>query len=121
MYSYASLIRDIAHFVRPYRWRFFCASLLRFSSDTVYLYTTYALSSLIAGLGYYAAGKPTNAIWFFFVTWAASQMYVPSARQGAKYLCYVVAERAKLDSQMQTLRHLYSFRYRVARKREYRQ
>ncbi len=107
MYSYALLLKDIAQFVRPYRWRFFFASLLRLSCDTTYLYTTYALSSFIAGLGYYAVGKSTDAIWFFFFTWAATQAYVASARQVAKYLAYQVAERAKLDSQMQTLRHLY--------------
>lgn len=106
MYSSFAFLKDIAHFVRPYRWRFLFASLMRLSGDLVYLYAAYALAHLITALGEYAFGRSSDPIWFFLVSWALVQAYAYTARQIAKYFCYQVAERVQLDSQLQALTHL---------------
>ncbi len=106
MYSYWSLLKDIAHFIRPYRWRFLFASFAHLSSDIVYLYAAYALSHLITALGEYAFGKPLTPVWFFFIGWAIVQAYTPTARQVSKYFCYLLAERVKLDSQLEAFAYL---------------
>ncbi len=107
MYSSFTFLKDIAHFVRPYRWRFLFASFVRLSGDLVYLYAAYALAHLITALGEYALDKSiSDPIWFFLVGWAIVQAYSNSARTVAKYFCYQVAERIQLDSQLQALTHL---------------
>ncbi len=107
MYSSLAFVKDIAHFIRPYRWRFLFASLVRLSGDLVYLYAAYALAHLITALGEYALGvSSSDPIWFFLIGWALVQAYSSSARQCAKYFCYQVAERTKLDSQLAAFTHL---------------
>ncbi|MDO8581564.1 MAG: ABC transporter ATP-binding protein [bacterium] len=106
MYSSLEFIKDIARFVRPYRWRFLFASLVRLSADIVYLYAAYALSHLITALGEYTTGKLLDPVWFFFMGWSIVQLYRSTAVQIAKYVCYQLAERVQLDSQLAAFNHL---------------
>lgn len=104
--TYPQLIKYIWSYVRPYRLRFLLSTLLRLSGDTVFLYTTYALSQTIVLLGQYTAGASLGAFWFYFIAWAATHAYMVSTRQVAKYLCYWVSERVNLDVQSAAFRHL---------------
>lgn len=106
MQSSFEFLKHIAYFIRPYRWRFLFASLVRLSGDLVYLYAAYALAHLITALGEYTTGKSVTPIWFFLIGWAVVQTYSSSARQVAKYLCYTLAERVNLDSQLHAFAHI---------------
>lgn len=105
-YSYISLIKDIFRYIRPYRWKFLFGSLLRISGDLMYLYATYLLAVLIAETGKHMIGESADHIWFFLIIWTATYVFVHVSRQLAKYVCYQVAERAKLDVQLQAFHHL---------------
>ncbi len=105
-YSYRSLIADFLRFLRPYRRRFWLASLLRLAGDLTYLFTMYALSSLIAEAGKHVIGQSSDRVWFLLAAWTGTYLFVTATRQFAKYLGYTVSEKMQLDSVAETIRHL---------------
>ena len=103
---YSQLFQTIRKRIRPYRGRFWLASFLRLTSDTMYLYTTYALAQSITTIASYTPGQSLSRFWFFLTAWTLTYIYTVTARQTAKYYCYQVAEQINLDAQVQTIGHL---------------
>ncbi|MSU75500.1 MAG: ABC transporter ATP-binding protein [Candidatus Magasanikbacteria bacterium] len=107
-YSYRLLVRDVWKFLLPYRGRFLLGSILRASGDITYLYTAYALAKLIAFFTHYSPGASLHDFWIILILWAVTHSYLTVSRQGAKYLCYQIAERVGVDGQLAGLKHLQS-------------
>ncbi len=105
-YSYRSLLADLYRSVTPYRSRFIIATLARVSADALYLYTVQLLARMIDYFTTYTPGQPIDSFWYILAGWSLSYIYVVTARQSAKYLCYTVAERAKIDILLRGLSHL---------------
>ncbi len=105
-YTYTDLARDVLVYIRPYRWRFWIGTSLRFVTDATQVYATYALASLIAFFSHYTPGDSMRSFWLLFTVWSVAQMFVTVGRQGAKYLVYQVAEKVNLDSQLSAIEHL---------------
>lgn len=104
--SYSVVLRQLGHYLRPYRSRFLLGTFLRLSGDIVYLFNTYAISRMIVLLGQYAVNGTVGNVWWYVIAWACSHTYVAASRQCAKYLIYWVSERVNLDSQSAAFRHL---------------
>lgn len=105
-YPYRALLASINKLIRPYRVRFWLPTILRFSTDIVYLYTSYAISILIAFFGSYKPGGSLTRFWFLFWTWVGTYVYVVVVRQIAKYHIYRVSEKINLDCQLTAINHL---------------
>ncbi|MFH1030653.1 MAG: ABC transporter ATP-binding protein [bacterium] len=105
-YSNWQLIKDIGGYLKPYRWRFFIASFLRFSSDIAGLYPAYALALIVTFFSKFSMGDSLEKFWLIVVLWTAVVLYKNFARHLSKYIGHQVSEKAALDAQIKTIRHL---------------
>jgi ABC-type multidrug transport system fused ATPase/permease subunit len=105
-YSNRELIRDVWAVIKPYKRRFFVASLLRFASDIANLYPSYGVALIVTFFSQYTTGGSLRYFWIImaFLVLAFSSKY--AFRQYAKLIGYKVAERVALDSQLRMIRHL---------------
>lgn len=105
-YSNRNLIKDIWKFLKPYKWRFFIASIIRFISDLSHLFPAYGFALIVTFLGKYQMGDSLAYFWKMsaFVALAYFVRYV--GRFFAKYHGYRVCERVALDSQRKMIEHL---------------
>jgi ATP-binding cassette, subfamily B, heavy metal transporter len=106
-YSTRNLISDIGKYLKPYRWRFAAASLLRLSSDLVSLYNTYALALIVTFFSSFKPGDPTLRLWVIILIWGLAAVWKNSGRHLAKFIGYQVSEKVALDAQYKTIKHLF--------------
>ncbi|MFH1192231.1 MAG: ABC transporter ATP-binding protein [bacterium] len=105
-YSNWQLLKDIAGYLHPYRWRFFIASLLRFSSDIAALYPAYALASIVTFFSKFTHGASLEKFWTIILFWVLATLWKNFARELAKYIGFQVSEKVSLDAQVKTIKHL---------------
>lgn len=105
-YSNWQLLKDIGRYLHPYRWRFFVASLLRLTSDIAALYPAYALALIVTFFSKFSRGDSLKKLWIIFILWGATSLYKNFARHLAKYIGYKVSEKAALDAQVKSIKHL---------------
>ncbi len=105
-YSYFHILKDFKQLLVPYRARFWLGSFLRLSCDLLALYSIYMLSESIAFFTNYTPGDSLNKFWYLLMIWFFCLGYIIVVRQFAKYLCYRVAEKIKIDAQLLSLQHL---------------
>lgn len=105
-YSYKELLVNAWHLIHPHKARFWIGTFLRFSTDILFLYTTFALSETLSFFATYKPGDSLDKFWFYLIMWFVTQATVFIFRQIGKYFMYQVAERISLDSQLQALKHL---------------
>ena len=107
-YSFGSLIHDLYGFIRPYKRKFFTATLLRVIGDIVNLYPAWALASVINILAKGNSEEEVNKIALLMVGWIIARLLRSNIKQWAKYFGYQVAERIDLDAKLKALNHIYS-------------
>ncbi len=105
-YSSWSLIKDIGKFLKPYRWRFLVASLLRLVSDISNLYIAYGFALIITFFSKYSAGQSLEYFWRIILLMVIAYFVNHSLRFSAKYIGYRIAEKVSLDSQFEMVKHL---------------
>ncbi len=106
-YTNWQLLRDVATFIRPYRWRFWFASLCRLVGDLVWLYPPFALAAIIAFLAEYEPGMSAQPLITIVLLWAAAMVIRSVAQFTAKYIGYQIGEKIAIESSLKTLRHLF--------------
>ena len=107
VYSNRSLLRDIAFYVKPYKWRFFVAVLFRLVSDVSNLYPAYAFASVVTFFSNYTYGTSLRFFWITFWLWVVAVSIKTIGRYVAKVNGFRIAERISLDAQSRTIRHLF--------------
>ncbi len=106
-YSNWQLIKDLAHFVRPYWKRFTLGSILRVTSDLVWLYPPFALGQIINFATTYQPGDSLQWFWqTMIIIWVAG-LYHYITHDLAKYLVFPVGEQARLDAYLESMNHLF--------------
>lgn len=106
-YSNRELLRDVAFYVRPYKWRFWGAVLFRLTSDILNLYPAYAFASVVTFFSNYAPGASLKYFWTIFALWFAASFFKMIARYFARINGYWIAEKTSLDAQSRTIQHLF--------------
>ncbi|MBI4023004.1 ABC transporter ATP-binding protein [Candidatus Berkelbacteria bacterium] len=106
-YSNRELLLDIWRWLKPYRWQYLWASLLRLSTDVIWLYPSYALGSIVTFLGSYQPGDSYQPIVNLMTIWIVASVYYYVGRQLAKYAAYRIGERVELDATLETVGHLF--------------
>lgn len=105
-YSNWNLLKDLGKFLKPYKWRFFVASLLRLISDISNLYIAYGFALIVTFFSKYSAGQSLQYFWkiifFMFISYQINH----TLRFLAKYIGYRIAEKVALDSQLKIVQHL---------------
>lgn len=105
-YSMRQLLKDIGEYLKPYRWRFMIASLLRLTSDLAGLYPAYALASIVSFFSKPNHGTSLKEFWLIILFWGVAVIWRSFARQAAKYIGFQVSERVALDAQAKTIKKL---------------
>ena len=106
-YSTWQLLKDIAHFIKPYKGKFFIAFFLRFTSDIVWLFPAWALSEIVAFLANTNSSAPFDTIMILLGLWLLAGIYHFINHDLSKYWGFQVAENVSLDAQMKTIRHMF--------------
>lgn len=107
VYKLTQLIGDMWHFIRPYRMKFWLATLLRFTADLVWLYPAWALGQMTTFFAAYQLGDPLTHFWRLLYGLILASLYRFSILEVAKFNGYWVAERIGLDSRLAALKHLF--------------
>jgi ATP-binding cassette, subfamily B, heavy metal transporter len=111
-YSTFQLIRDIYKYIRPYRGNFFIGTILKLISDTISLYPTYALASLVTIIGAGNVIAHSKQIWMITILWIGTNLVAEIIEYLARVKIYHIAEKTAIDVEQTSIRHL--FRLNIA-------
>ncbi len=106
-YGTLELIRDLWQYIRPYKGKFFAGTLLRLSSDVIWLYPPWAISQIINFAIDYTPGASLHTFWFYTITIWIAGLYHYCTHDAAKYLIYQVSEAMRLDAIKQAIQHIF--------------
>lgn len=106
-YSSLQLIKDIFELLKPYKWRFIVASLIRMAGDLANLYPVVALASVVTFLTTYKIGDSLKYIWIALGLWLVALIVRNTSQFCSKYLGYYVAEKISIDSTLKTMQHMF--------------
>jgi ABC-type multidrug transport system fused ATPase/permease subunit len=107
--SKASTIRaipDLWRLLRGHHVRFVVATLLQVSSNVIWLYPAYALSTLVNFLTTYTPGASLRTVWVTVAFWIAASLWHYAAEQLSQFIMYSLSERASLNAQLRATAHL---------------
>jgi ABC-type multidrug transport system fused ATPase/permease subunit len=106
-YSSLELVRDIWELLKPYKWRFFLASLIRLLGDLANLVPVFLFASLVTFLTNYKSGMSLSYVWLMLGLWVVSVLIRNLSQFFSKYLGYWIAEKLSVDAALTTMRHLF--------------
>src|SRR3989339_51915 len=106
-YTSWQLVKDIFELLRPYRGRFWLASLIRVLGDLAWLYPAFAFASIVTFLTHYQPGQSLNPIWIALGLWLATTVIRSLSQFFSKFIGYKVAEKLTIDFTLKTVRHLF--------------
>jgi len=107
-YSNWELIKDIAFFIKPYKWRFIFASFARFVSDMAGLFPVYALALTVTFFSKYVPGESLKYFWIILSLWIAASFVKYIGRFLSKLYGYRISERVSLDAQIKMISHFFA-------------
>lgn len=106
-YSFGQFVRDLAHYISPYRGQFWAGVCLRLTSDIARLYPVWALSQIVLGLSGPINAETLHKMIVIMVVWGIAGMYFGLTHNLSKFLGFQVAEKASLDIYKDCLAHLF--------------
>lgn len=106
-YSSLELLKDIWGLLRPYKWRFFLASLIRLMGDLANLVPVFAFAAVITFLANYKLGMSLGYVWLMLGLWLASVIVRNLSQFFSKYLGYWIGEKLSVDATLKTMRHMF--------------
>ena len=107
IYSSVQLVKDIAEMLKPYKWRFIIASLVRLTGDLANLYPVFALASIVTFFAGYKQGDSLKSIWIVLGLWLLAVIVRNLSQFIAKFFGYFIAERLAVDSYEKTMKHMF--------------
>lgn len=106
-YPFRMFLWDIYSFLRPYRWRFFLASVIRLAGDIAWLYPAYGLASMVSFLTHYSPGQSLDPLWMVFVFWMVAIVVRILSQFFCREIGFRVSERMVLDAVYRGISHLF--------------
>jgi ABC-type multidrug transport system fused ATPase/permease subunit len=107
-YSSWELIKDILEMLRPYRVRFWLASLVRLMGDVAWLYNAVAFASVVDFLKDYKEGESFYKLWVVIILWLTVTIVRALTQFVSKKNGYLLAEKLAIDSTLKAIKHLLS-------------
>ncbi|MBT4277145.1 ABC transporter ATP-binding protein [Candidatus Falkowbacteria bacterium] len=107
-YTNIELIKDVWSFIKPYKAKFFLGSIIRITSDLVWLFPVWVLSEIITFVSNYQSGDSTLYVWQLLGATAVVALYYFITHELCKYYIYQIAENIGIDARKNTTRYLYS-------------
>ncbi len=106
-YSLFELLKDTLQLLKPYKWRFFFASIIRLSGDLANLYPVFALASIVTFLAQYKTGDSLQYIWFLVGFFLLAIIIRNLSQYFSKYLGFNIAAQVAIDSNLKALQHMF--------------
>ena len=97
-YSWWRLIKDVIHLVEPYKGRFWFATLLRLSTELVWLYPSYALAKIVTLLSNSPIRESLDEFWWLMGIWIIISIWHYVGENIAAYYGFQVGEKVALDA-----------------------
>ena len=107
-YSWWRLIKDVIHLVEPYKGRFWFATLLRLSTELVWLYPSYALAKIVTLLSNSPIRESLDEFWWLMGIWIIISIWHYVGENIAAYYGFQVGEKVALDAQLKTIKHMFT-------------
>ena len=107
-YSTRNLIQDLAPYFKPYTGSIVFSSALRIIGDVLLLYPVYGLATAVNFLSTYQVGESIQPLWNIFFIFCAVIIAQSLLHYWAKMMMFATSERAGLDLQLASIRHMFS-------------
>lgn len=107
-YSTWNLVKDIYGYIRPYRKKFWVATLLRLLGDVINLYPTIAIAQIVTFFSKYHVGDSLSYFWLIVGLWALTSFLRSVLTPGSKNLMFQVSEKAAIDISLESTKHLFN-------------
>ncbi len=107
-YPARAFLDDLWRFLRPYRWRFFVATLFRLGGDLAWLYPPFAFATAVTFLSKYRPGTDLAPLWTLGMLWLGAIVIRFISQFYHRIFGYHVSERVALDAQLASIRHLFT-------------
>lgn len=106
-YPFLKFVRGVYQFLKPYKWRFFVASVLKAVITIVGLYPSYAFAVMVSFLSHYSPGQSLNTLWNVLGLWILAVLVRIFGNFLARNIGANVAERVELDAVKRGVSHLF--------------
>lgn len=100
-------LKTIWQYIRPYKNDFWLGSVIRISSDLVWLYPAYALAYTIDFFTDNNSGNSLDALYRVLLVWIVFSVWRYTGNYWAKFKLYKIAEQIQIDAEIQSLNHLF--------------
>lgn len=107
-YSTWQLIKDVYFYTIPYKGSFFTGSILKLLSDTISLYPTYALGSLVTVIGAGNLLANSNKIWVLTLTWIGATLLAECIKYIAMVKIFNISNKVGIDVAQKSIAHMFS-------------
>lgn len=107
-YGTIALIRNLFTFIKPYKRGFIFATTLRIVGEVVWLYPTYALATITTFFTTYKIGESLIPFWNTMGIFAVVCVVYFLAIYYANSIGFPIAEKAAIDAQIRTIKHIFS-------------
>ncbi|HEY4516194.1 MAG TPA: ABC transporter ATP-binding protein [Candidatus Paceibacterota bacterium] len=107
-YSTFALIRNLLTFVKPYRGKFFLASILRVLGEVVGLYPVYAVAGITTFFTAHILGESLLPFWYIMGIFTLTSLIYFVAMYYANFLGYPIAEKTAIDTKLKAIKHIFS-------------
>src|SRR3989338_366999 len=106
-YTTTQLLRDVWHFLSPYKGKVIFATIARFIADLVWLYPAWAFAAIVTFCTYYRSGDSLNRLWWLFAGWVAVILLRISCQYVARVQGFYAADHAHHDAQIVAMEKLF--------------
>ncbi|MEM6347114.1 MAG: ABC transporter ATP-binding protein [Bacteroidota bacterium] len=104
--SSKALWRQLYDYALPYQRSFWLGSLLATTGSILWLLIPWAIGEIISLAAGISEQEDLSNLWYYLVILGGVSILYYTAQELARYLIYVVAERASIDLQTNTLAHM---------------
>ncbi|HEX3099566.1 MAG TPA: ABC transporter ATP-binding protein [Patescibacteria group bacterium] len=106
-YSTWKLVKDIYRYVRPYKGSFFIGSILKLISEVLWLYPTYAFSTLVTIISAGSLAENSTKIWTITSLWIGATILAELIQYFARVEIFNIADKIAIDAEQKALTHMF--------------
>ncbi|MDB5259478.1 MAG: hypothetical protein JWO73_686 [Candidatus Taylorbacteria bacterium] len=105
-HTYRNLFSHFGRFFRPYRGRLIAGTAVRIIAALLWMYTTYAIASLVTFVAKYHPGDSLMPVYHIFGFWLAAMLIRYTCIFYSKRFCIIAGEELALDVEEGAVNHL---------------
>lgn len=107
-YTTTQLLRDVWHFLSPYKGRVIFATACRAIADVAWLFPAWGLAALVTFCSAWKFGESTSFMWWIFAGWIGATMIRAGGQYFSRQYGFGSGERAALDAKNALMQQLFA-------------